>query len=349
MGKYAALAVLAHPLLQMYIYTRNWLWLVTPSLANEFEEYVTFGRAALFLFVAVWILSAVFRKRLPYRLWRYSHYLTYPLLSFVFIHALEIGTYLNSFPLVKSWWFVMTALFYATLVSRLVDGAGVGRARYVLSKREMVGDTIALLTFMPKGKHISPAIGQYAFIQKRRFGESHPYTVMEADKETGALTLGVKDVGRFSQALQKLEVGTRVRFDGPYGVFTREAQNAEPKVVIAGGIGITPFVRLLQTYGRNSLFLYANRVKADFVRREELRKSVGNGYYEIINQESGVSDAHTHYGKLDEPLLKEIVGQSYANLKYFVCGSPGFISGFEGMLERMGVPRNRIFYESLGY
>ena len=157
------------------------------------------------------------------------------------------------------------------------------------------------------------------------------------------------DGSEFKKKLMTMSLGEKMRVQGPLGDFVLPKKSDKPIIMLAGGIGITPFVRLLQEYGRNSLFLYANRVKADFVRREKLRQAVGNGYYEIINQESGTSDTHTRYGKLDEPLLKEIVGHSYANLKYFVCGSPGFISGFEGMLERMGVPRNRIFYESLGY
>ncbi len=50
----------------------------------------------------------------------------------------------------------------------------------------------------------------------------------------------------FKRVLKTMPAGTKVRVQGPTGRFTLDAGDTRPAVMIAGGIGITPFISMLR-------------------------------------------------------------------------------------------------------
>jgi predicted ferric reductase len=57
----------------------------------------------------------------------------------------------------------------------------------------------------------------------------------------------VRGLGDASAALSVLPQGTRVSFEGPYGLFTDFARTSPRIVLIAAGIGVAPIRSLLET------------------------------------------------------------------------------------------------------
>jgi ferredoxin-NADP reductase len=72
----------------------------------------------------------------------------------------------------------------------------------------------------------------------------------------------------FKRSLSALPIGTEVLIEGPMGSFTLHNNTARPAVLLAGGIGVAPFLSIVfhaQRYGlRHRIILfYANRLFED--------------------------------------------------------------------------------------
>lgn len=348
-GKYGVFFILLHPLLEVYSYGEQYLWLFDINLSTELEQHISAGRIAFILFLIIWITSAAIRGRLKYRPWLYLHYLSYPIMGFVFYHALEIGSTLNSYTWLQALWYTLMVAYAILIITKIIWASGIFKPSYKVIAKQQVGDTITLIRLEPINKKLIPQIGQYVYLQKRGFGESHPFTIMEHDPKTGQLSFGIKSVGPYSKILNELELGSNVNLEGPYGVFTAEAQNEEPKVIIAGGIGITPFIDLVRAYPKKTLLLNCNRKLIDVVYRGELVSLLGKNYYDFVTQEEATNE-HIINRRLSKGDIIRLVGENSVNLThYFVCGSPKFNEGVIDMLNSLGVSPSNIYQEKFSF
>ncbi|HWC17974.1 MAG TPA: FAD-dependent oxidoreductase, partial [Terriglobales bacterium] len=72
----------------------------------------------------------------------------------------------------------------------------------------------------------------------------------------------------FKRVLRKMALGTEVKIIGPSGSFTLHKNAAKPAVLLAGGIGITPFFSIVRQATRDNLahemyLFYSNRRPQD--------------------------------------------------------------------------------------
>lgn len=102
----------------------------------------------------------------------------------------------------------------------------------------------------------------------------HPFTLSGAPHQGVRLT--VRHRGHFtSQGIPRLRPGDAIKCAGPYGVFCRDIAAKEDIVLIAGGMGITPFLSVLRHFARtgadNRITLFwANRNFAGAFAADEL-------------------------------------------------------------------------------
>ena len=78
--------------------------------------------------------------------------------------------------------------------------------------------------------------------------EFHVFTILERDQDT--LSLAVQERGDDTAALQGLQVGTRGRAMGPYGAFLLGRSKEQALLAIAGGMGIIPFLGVIDEWAR---------------------------------------------------------------------------------------------------
>jgi 3-phenylpropionate/trans-cinnamate dioxygenase ferredoxin reductase subunit len=348
-GIYGTLLIFAHPLLEMMRGLESLLWLFIPNFSSELDAHLSFGRIALVLLLIIWISSALIREKIKWRPWKYLHLLAYPALFFVFMHAYELGTYTESYPLIKAVWTFFFVLFLIASLFRLSAFFGIFKKKYTIVRKEFneAGD-ILILTLTPQAKKQEVGIGQHFFLTGGRCRSEHPFTVMEQNREDGTLIFGIKKVGGFWDTLLVKNEGDTLLLDGPYGTFTREAQNTDPKVVISGGVGITPFVDLVKFYGENTIFINCNRSEKSIIRKEEVKRSVEK-YVDILDTIETELKENVYLGPLSGTIVKELVGEKVNSLPYFVCGSPFFIKIVQKNLLELGVPKEKIFFEELGF
>jgi len=79
----------------------------------------------------------------------------------------------------------------------------------------------------------------------------------------------------FKRVLRAMPKGTRVALRGPGGLFSMEEADSAPRVFLAGGIGITPFVSMLRQAAKERLarkltLFYSNRRPEDAAFLDEL-------------------------------------------------------------------------------
>lgn len=350
LGIYGLFLVLAHPFLEMISYGKNFTFLLIPDLSYELGRHVTLGIVAFYLYLFVWLSSALTRDKISYRIWRYLHYLAYPMLFFAFIHAVEIGTFLSTFILLKAYFVILMIGFAASVLYRLSQFLDVGKFPYVLSSKKQSSAGITAYTFRPLAVSLTPRIGQFFFIKPSVFAESHPFTVMTFVEKSGELTFGIKTVGKFTNQLEGISVGQTVFLDGPYGVFTNQAQDDKPKVIIAGGIGITPFVELVSRFGdQNTKLFYANKYLKEAVLREQFKTQLGANYFDVVSREE-IKTEPVIQGRLNEQVFTENLSADFIKkANFFICGSPSFMGGVLMTLKKLGIDKKRIFTEEFSF
>lgn len=113
-------------------------------------------------------------------------------------------------------------------------------------------------------------------MQDGEWSKPHPFTISCAPEDP-QLRVTIKKLGEFTSAVHALNPGDEVKCAGPYGVFCKEVDAHDNIVMIAGGVGITPFLSVLRHF-RNIktkskvLLIWSNKTLEDTFARDELKQ-----------------------------------------------------------------------------
>jgi dihydroorotate dehydrogenase electron transfer subunit len=144
----------------------------------------------------------------------------------------------------------------------------------LLDKRELSADAL-LLTF--ESQLLSEAApGQFTMV---RVGPGvllrRPYSFCSLDRDRGRFSLLVKVVGRGTRLLAEHPLGRAVDCLGPLGSRFELPPGGARAAMIAGGVGIAPFIALSQELaatGRSGLMLLGGRARPDLYLLEEFER-----------------------------------------------------------------------------
>lgn len=155
-----------------------------------------------------------------------------------------------------------------------------------------------------------------------------------------------------------LHVGSTVELQAPKGRFTLPLEPSRPVVMVAGGIGITPFLCYLETLASSGSsarvhLVYANRNGASDAYRDRLRafSKILPGFSMVSlydapaasDREGQDFDRTGRIGLAD--LLPDDLG---ATPEVYHCGPPPMMRAVEAMLEEAGHPAELIHSETFG-
>jgi ferredoxin-NADP reductase len=141
----------------------------------------------------------------------------------------------------------------------------------------------------------------------------------------------------FKRALRELPLDARLEVNEPAGDFIL-ANPVLPHVLIAGGIGITPFRAMLLDLDHRELpvnvtLLYANRTP-DFVYQGEID--------ELQRRHPGLV---VHHFVSPQRITRDSIAKAVPDLGtavFLISGPEPFVEGLEGILSEMGVPESRL-------
>ncbi len=323
----------------------------TYSGISPLEQIQTFIRsmpvvalaiASFWIFMIVGVTSIFFRKlKLKYEIWYGLHMLTYLAIVLAFLHQIELGgTLVND--MFSYYWI---ALHLVVVVLYLFFRFGLilikfRKHKFFVNEVEDLGDYVRFTITGEKMKDLPKIAGSYflvRFLDKKRFFESHPFSLSSSEKEVN-LTFVAKKVGDFTQHLGELEVGTKVLLDGPHGEFNLGKSKGRDILFLAGGIGVTPIASMVSSLPKNvkATVFYAVRNKSDavFDKKFTALKSKNIDYKIFFSNEG------SRIKKNDLEKVKDI-----SKIAIYICGGEGFSRGMRDSLKEIGVPAENIYFE----
>lgn len=188
------------------------------------------------------------------------------------------------------------------------------------------------------------------------------YTISGFERGRG-YRLTIRRQGRVSELLhQRVGVGDLIETLPPAGQFVFDPLAAERAVLIAGGIGVTPFIAMLRAaaegfeqtgWMRFIALTVAVRSVAAAPFVQELARLVdrSGGHLQVTLVSPDVShelpDPLLHVrGRLDPPAVAKLADP--AGTEHFLCGPPGFMQDIYAGLRAAGVRDGAIMAEGFG-
>jgi ferredoxin-NADP reductase len=232
---------------------------------------------------------------------------------------------------------------------------------------EVIGITqaasdVAVLTLSPRSDddRLDFYPGQYATIGFKKSGRPTPmrcFSIVSSPHDTRILQFAMRIQGDFTKTASQLTPGTEAFVQGPFGSFVIDPDYDKKVVMIAGGIGITPFISMLRHAQATGLqtpitLLYGVRSQRDIPFYTEIveleRKNPNLQVAFFISDESiaPVPGGRFVAGKINEQRLGQVTGGSYHGITYFICGPKRFMRDLQNTIARKGVSPHRIVTES---
>jgi ferredoxin-NADP reductase len=202
----------------------------------------------------------------------------------------------------------------------------------------------------PRPPELTYKPGQYFFITIRQDNKelTHHFSFSSSptEKEHFEFTKKLTD-HEYSLTLKAAKIGNWARIDAPYGQFTFEGEYSKI-VLLAGGIGITPFISIIRNAMNKRLetkitLFYGCRTENDIAFREELeRMQSENENFKmvcVVNQPTGEWKGET--GIITADMIKKALPDYKENV-FYTCGPPPMVKAMETIIESLGLPKNQM-------
>ncbi|MDQ0728933.1 FAD-dependent oxidoreductase [Microbacterium sp. W4I20] len=223
-----------------------------------------------------------------------------------------------------------------------------GSVRLVLERRDFVTPTAQELTFRANGK-VNFLPGQYLELDVPHHrpdarGTRREFSIVSAPTDLPTLRIAYKNGDQkhpssYKRALAAAEPGTTLAVTGTWGDFILP-RSESPVLMVAAGIGVTPFVsqlRQLQADGRQRdiVLVYVASEAAELAFRDELA-ATGVRTFVFTRDEPADLPAHWTWAqgaRLDAESLERSVGDLAARHAY-ISGPPRLIADLTPALQK---------------
>ena len=190
-------------------------------------------------------------------------------------------------------------------------------------------------------------------------GNTRAFSIASAPQEdTLMVATRMRDTA-FKRTLNTLRLGSTVKIEGPFGNLTLHNNAAKAAVLLAGGIGITPFRSMVFRAAMEKLphrifLFFSNRRPEDAPFLEELQAlEKQNPDYKLIatmtKMEKSKQAWNGETGLINEKMLSKHLKGAVSPI-YYVAGPPGMVKGMREVLNKQGVDDDDIRTEEFsGY
>lgn len=246
----------------------------------------------------------------------------------------------------------MVILYHTSRINRANKRAKDSMKGTIISKKEVAEDTLQVTFGLDQPVSFIP--GQYCFVTLN--GIKKQFSINNSPNQKGIITITTRLTGSdFKNTLLKLPVGTEVELGPISGIFTLPEDTTKPLVLIAGGIGITPFMSMLQFIREENLpykitLLYSNKNQASTAFLDEIQKfpqTLPN--FKLILTMTEDNEWTGEKRRVDAEFIKEYFPNLNDNL-YMVVGPPVMVEAVEKALLEARVEKDNIKEENFtGY
>lgn len=193
-------------------------------------------------------------------------------------------------------------------------------------------------------------------------GNTRGFSINSAPHEPNLIfTTRLRDTA-FKRVLQSMPLGTFAKIEGPFGHFTLHNNANRPAILLAGGIGITPFRSMVRDVAHRKLrhrivLFYANRRLEDAPFVEELfQYERENSNFTFVPTMTRLATPHSGWtgetGRLDEGMILRYMRRHdpITAAIYYIAGPPRMAAGLHKLLNAIGINDDDIRMEDFaGY
>jgi len=232
---------------------------------------------------------------------------------------------------------------------------------YLVRENQRITPSTLLLTLQRDEQERPLAFqpGQYAAISFEHDGKkaaARCFSIVSSPTDQDILQFSMRIRGRYTTALTTLQKDDIVNVAGPFGGFVFDVPRDRQAILMAGGIGITPFISIMRYLERlnadNTVtLLYSCATQDDIPFGRELLEIqsqhpnlktiflIGNGPIDKLPASNAIASV------ISGNILDAFTGGTYIGKKFFVCGPPGFMNAVTGTLSKKGVAKGNIMTE----
>ncbi len=212
-------------------------------------------------------------------------------------------------------------------------------------KQEVARDTVAFHLKKPEGFSFTAGQAVYVTLPGQKDTDSkgriRTFSIASAPHEPDLVIATRMTDSAFKRRLAGLAAGSPVSIEGPYGDLILDG-DARPAVLLAGGIGITPFrSMILDAAGRGlprdvTLF-YSNRSADDAAFLSELEQLArDNPRFRFIATMTDDDGWEGEHGFIDRGMIERHVGDITRPV-FYIAGPPAMVAAMETTLKEAGV------------
>ena len=177
-------------------------------------------------------------------------------------------------------------------------------------------------------------------------------------EETLMVATRMRDTA-FKRVLKTMPRGTDVKVEGPFGNLILQNDSRRTVVLLAGGIGITPFRSIVHSAARTKLpkrlvLFYSNKRPEDAPFLTELQSLEGdNPNYKLVATMTKMEQSDLPWNGETALINQEMLGRylyDAASPIYYLAGPPAMVKGLCEMLKKAGTNQDDIRAEEFsGY
>ncbi|MEK7538675.1 MAG: FAD-dependent oxidoreductase [Patescibacteria group bacterium] len=208
----------------------------------------------------------------------------------------------------------------------------------ILAKIIVAENTLEVVFGIPES-NFSFTAGQYVSITlpglegERIMDKFHDFSIASSPsyKDSIAIVFRVSK-SIFKTALISLPVGAMVTIEGPKGVFTLPEPIPASLVLIAGGVGVAPFLSMMRFAVENQTpyhitFVYFNST---------LESTAYRGALDELSRQNNLISVRYILGSVEQKHLI-VDGENSKEALYYVAGPPGMVSRVMQELHNLGI------------
>ena len=234
----------------------------------------------------------------------------------------------------------------------------------ILARQEVAQGTMAFHLAKPAGFEFRP--GQAfeillpgASSEASQEERGHAFSIVSGPHENELMFATRMRDSVYKRALGALPVGAELDIDGPFGSLTLHKNTARAGVLIAGGIGITPFMSMLrnavmQRSPQDLLLLYSNRRPEDAAFLSELQ-ALAKVHPKFRLKATMTDMAHSSESwsgdaqKIDSAWVQQAI-DGLAHPIFYVAGPPAMVAAMQQILVAAGIDEDDVRSEEFyGY
>lgn len=190
-------------------------------------------------------------------------------------------------------------------------------------------------------------------------GNTRTFSIVSAPADPELIFATRMRDSAFKRSIAQIPLGTAISVNGPMGSFTLHKNTAKPAVLLAGGIGVTPFHGIVRQAAATQLahdiyLFYSNRRPEDAAFLDELTELARRfPRFHFIPTMSEMQNSQRSWqgetGWIDRAMLERHLPTLQGPI-YYIAGPPEMVAGMQKILIAAGVDEDDLRMEEFaGY